>query len=72
MKNSFHNASLKELTESLCLEDNGKLFHALQVVLVKVLPPSVWRLFLGEVRLKLQYLVCLLWMLLFNLSRLFS
>ena len=42
----------------------------LQVVMVNVLPPSVSRFYLGEVGLKLQYLVCLLWMLLFNLSRL--
>ena len=35
-----------------------KLFHALQVVTVKALPPSVSRLYLGDVRLKLQYLVC--------------
>ena len=41
-----------------------KLIHALQVVTVKVLPPPVSRLYLREVRLKLQYLVCLLWMLL--------
>ena len=61
----------KESTESLGLTGKDKLFHVLQVVTVKVLPPSVSRLYLGEVRLKLQYLVCLLWMLLFNLSRLF-
>ena len=42
-----------------------------QVVTVKVLPPSVSPFYLGEVRIKLQYLVCLLWMLLFSLSRLF-
>ena len=58
-----------ESTESLCPTSKDELFHALQVVTVKVLPP-VLRLYLGEVRLKLQYLVCLLWMLLFNLSRL--
>ena len=56
----------KESAESLCLTGKDKLFHALQVVTVKVLPPSVSRLYLGEVRLKLQYLVCLLWMLLFK------
>ena len=61
----------KESAESLCLTGKDKLFHALQVVTVKVLPPSVSRLYLGEVKLKLQYLVCLLWMLLFNLSRSF-
>ena len=54
------NAFLKELTEPLCLRDNGKLFHALHVVLVTVLPPSVWRLYLVEVKLKFQYLVCYL------------
>ena len=54
---------------SLRLTGKDKLYHALQVVTVKVLPPSVLRLYLGEVRLKLQYLVCLLWILLFNLSR---
>ena len=57
-ENSFHNAFLKELAEPLCLKDNGKLFHALHVVLIKVLPLSVWRLYLGEVKLKFQYLVC--------------
>ena len=61
----------KESTESLCLTGKDKLFHALQVVTVKVLPPSVSQLCRGEVRLKLKYLVCLLWILLFNLSRLF-
>ena len=61
---------LKESTESLCLTGKDKLSHALQLVTVKVVPPSVSRLYLGEVRLKLQYLVCLLWMLMFNLSRL--
>ena len=71
LKNSFQNAFFKESTESLCLTGKDKLFHTLQVVTVKVPPPSVSRLYLGEVRLKLQYLVCLLWMLLFNLSRSF-
>ena len=61
----------KESTESFCLTGKDKLFHVLQVVTVKVLPPSVSRLDPGEVRLKLRYLVCLLWMLLFNLSRSF-
>ena len=53
------------------LNPKDKLFHALQVVTVKGLPLSASRLYLGEVRLKLHYLVCLLWMLLFNLSRSF-
>ena len=58
----------KFIPQSLCLTGKDKVFHALQVVTVKVLPPSVSRLYLGEVRLKLQYLVFLLWMLLFNLT----
>ena len=46
---------LKEFTEPFCLTGKDELFHALQVVTVKVLPPSVSRLYLGEVnRLKLQ------------------
>ena len=52
--NSFHNAFFKESTESFCLTGKDKLFHVLQVVMVKVLPPSVSRLYLGEVRLKLH------------------
>ena len=64
MKNS---AFLKESTGSLCLKGKGKLFHAF----ASCDGPSVSRLYLGDVRLKLQYLVSLLWMLLFNLSRLF-
>ena len=41
----------KESTESLCLAGKDKLFHALQVVTVKVLIPSASRLSPGEVRL---------------------
>ena len=61
----------KFIPQSLCLTGKDKVFHALQVVTVKVLRPSVSRLYLEEVRLNLQYLVCLLWMILFNLSRSF-
>ena len=46
---------LKESPEPFCLTGKDELFHALQVVTVKFLPPSVSRLYLGEVnRLKLQ------------------
>ena len=44
LKNSFHDAFFKESTKSLCLTGKDKLFYALQVVTVKVLPPSVSRL----------------------------
>ena len=46
---------LKSPLKPLPYWGKDKLFHALQAVTVKALPPSVSRLYLGEVRLKLQF-----------------
>ena len=68
MKISFHIACLKEYTEYFFLRDNDKLFHNLQVMVVKVYSSFSLMFEAWKIILELEYLVYLLWRSLFNLS----
>ena len=48
---------LKQATESAFLVDEGKLFQSLGADTANVRPPSVSLLYLGQIALKLAYLV---------------
>ena len=58
LKIFFQSDFLKLLKVASLRVVNGKLFHSLQVVTVKVLPPSFGRLTMGQVKLKFAYLAC--------------
>ena len=57
----FQSDFLKLLIVASLRVVSGKLFHNLQVVTVKVLPPSFWRLTMGQATLKFAYLVFREW-----------
>ena len=57
LKKWFHRKCLKTGKDSIWRKSNGKEFHNWQADTLKDLPPSDLRLYLGQTKLKLEYLV---------------
>ena len=70
LKKWFHSKCLKTEKDLIWRKSNGKEFHNWQADTLKDLPPSVLRLYLGQTKLKLEYLVLRACRSLLNFSKL--